>query len=58
LRYTMPEYDGSIYRMPHCQEVTILELISKCLTEVQRYDAAKQLMAEVEKKNGKKLKLA
>lgn len=31
LRYTMPEYDGNIYRIPHRQEVIILKEINKIM---------------------------
>lgn len=31
LRYTMPEYDGTVYRIPHRQEKVILEKIDKII---------------------------
>lgn len=58
LRYTMPEYDGEIYRIPYRQEAIILEEIVKCLKEVKRMAAAEQLLKKIAKKNEKKLKLS
>lgn len=56
LRYTMPEYDGMIYRIPHRQEVIILDRIVACMERVKRTEAAGILAAKVAKKNGKKVK--
>lgn len=58
LRYTMAEYDGTIYRIPHRQEVIILERIVACMEMVKRTEAAGILAAKVAKKNGKKLKIS
>ncbi len=57
LRYTMPECDGEIYRIPYRQEVIILEEIIKCLQCLQRIGAAKSLAKVLVKKNGKKMKI-
>jgi len=58
LRYTMPEYDGTIYRIPHRQETVILEEIVNCMRAVQRTEAAEALDGIVKKKSAKKLKLS
>ena len=58
LRYTMPEYDGMIYRIPFCQETVILNEITECLKTLKRNRAAEDLLTELEKKNGKKLKVS
>lgn len=58
LRYTMPEYDGFIYRIPYRQESTILEEMIACMKELQRTEAAQYLAGELVKKNEKKLKLS
>jgi len=58
LRYTMPEYDGKIYRMSYRQETVILNEIVRCMEEVHRMEAAGVLVREIKKKNGKKLKLS
>ena len=58
LRYTMPEYDGTIYRIPHRQETVILKEIVECLKELNRKEATLELAFEVEKKNSKKLKIS
>ncbi len=58
LRYTMPEYDGFLYRIPHRQENVILEEIIWCMKSLQRTEAARILEEEVRKKNEKKLKLS
>lgn len=58
LRYTMPEYDGMIYRIPFRQEIVILEEIIKCMEELQRTVAARELTGEIKKKNEKKIKLS
>lgn len=58
LRYTMPEYDGMVYRIPHGQENIILDEIVWCMKTLQRTDAAEMLAEEIRKKNGKKLKLS
>lgn len=58
LRYTMPEYDGDIYRISYRQEVIILEEILRCLEELQRKEAARYLAKKMEQKNGKKLKIS
>ena len=57
LRYTMPEYDGELCRIPHRQESVILEEIVWCMEALQRKEAAKRLAGEIVKKNSKKLKL-
>ena len=43
LRYTMPEYDGNIYRVPHCEERVILDAVVQCLEQVGRKEAANNL---------------
>ncbi len=58
LRYTMPEYDGIIHRVPHCEESVILELIVQCMALVNRTEAAEELARMLRKKNGKKLKVS
>lgn len=58
IRYTMPEYDGNIYRIPHRQEYIILEEIVHCMELLQRVEAAQRLADEIREKNGKKLKLS
>lgn len=58
LRYTMPEYDGSIYRIPHLQEEVILEEILLCMKVLKRGDAAGDLSRQVAKKRGKKIKVS
>ena len=58
LRYTMPDYDGKIYRIPFCQEVLILQAIVKHMKYLQRTNAAEVLAMELEKKMKKKLKIS
>lgn len=58
LRYTMPEYDGTLHRIPFQQEVQILEAMVKCLKLTNKKDAAKHLWEEIAKKKEKKLKLS
>lgn len=58
LRYTMPEYDGMIYRVPFCQETVILKEILECLEALKRTEAAENLSKELSGKTGKKLKLS
>lgn len=58
LRYTMPEYDGDIYRIPYRQEVIILKEIIKCLEDCERKEQAKYLAQKVAQKNGKKVKIS
>lgn len=58
LRYTMPEYDGSIYRIPHLQEEVILEELQLCMKILKRVDAAEELAQQVAKKKGKKIKVS
>jgi len=58
LRYTMPEYDGMIYRIPFCQETVILEEILACMKRVKRIGASDCLSKELAKKIGKKQKLS
>lgn len=50
LRYTMPEYDGNIYRIPYRQEVIILKEILYCLEQLQRTEAKVYLEKSVEKR--------
>ena len=47
LRCTMPEYDGMIYRIPHCEERVILNAIVQCLEQVGRKDAAEDLKEKI-----------
>lgn len=58
LRYTMPEYDGTIYRIPYRQESVILEEVLYCKESLQQREAARYLAREIAKKTGKKLKLS
>lgn len=58
LRYTMPEYDGMLYRIPHRQEIVILEEIVWCMEALQRGEAAQVLATVLSEKNRKKLKLS
>lgn len=58
LRYTMPEYDGMVYRIPRRQEIIILEEIAWCLEALQRTEAAQVLATVLSEKNRKKLKLS
>lgn len=58
LRYTMPEYSGTIYRIPHRQETVILEEIVCCMKELKRTEAAEILDGKTKKKLAKKLKLS
>lgn len=58
LRYTMPEYDGSIYRIPFRQEVVILEEIVKCMKRLKRTEAARCLAKNLEEKISKKIKIS
>ena len=57
LRYTMPEYDRTICRIPYRQEVVILEEIIKCLKRLKKPEIAAQLADELEGKQEKKLYL-
>ena len=43
LRYTMPEFDGVIHRIPHRQEIVIVEEMIRCHEKLQRTDAAQEL---------------
>lgn len=58
LRYTMPDYDGKIYRIPFRQEVIILQAIVKHMRFLQRTNAAEELAVELEEKVRKKLKIS
>ena len=58
LRYTMPEYDGTIYRIPFRQEEVVLKEIVKCMEGVGRTEAAALLNTKIEEKMGKKLKVS
>lgn len=58
LRYTMPEYDGGIYRIPHCQEVVILKEIIRCQILLGRIEQARYLEQMLIKKIGKKIKFS
>jgi len=42
----MPEYDGTLYRIPHCQENAILEEIVWCMKMLYRTEAAGVLANE------------
>lgn len=57
LRYTMPEYDGMIYRIPFRQEVVILEEIVKCMKRLKRTEAAIYLEEKMQDKMNKKIKI-
>ena len=58
LRYTMPEYDGNIYRIPFRQEVSILQEIISCMEQVNRAGAAAGLAEKLLEKCEKKLKVS
>lgn len=58
LRYTMPEYDGDIYRIPYRQEIVILEEIVEDLKLLKREEKARELMQKIEEKCIKKLKIS
>ena len=58
LRYTMPEFDGVIYRIPHRQEAVILETMLDCLKKLGQEETAKDLEQNFFKKIGKKLKVS
>lgn len=58
LRLTMPEYDGMLYRIPHRQEVLIIDEIVTCMEAVQRRTAAQSLAEEMKKKQKKKIKFS
>lgn len=58
LHYTMPEYDGKIYRMPHRQENIILEEIVDCLRKLGQMERAFELESEMNQKNAKKLQIS
>lgn len=58
LRYTMPEYDGNIYRIPHLQEVVLLERVIQCMEILNRTEAAGMLAQRLVRKNGKKIKIS
>lgn len=58
LWYTMPEYDGRIYRIPFRQEVVILQEMIKCMKRLKRPDAARTLAGNVEEKISKKRKIS
>lgn len=58
LRYTMPEYDGNLYRIPHSQETVILEEIVQCMKQLKRTEAAQYLSKRIAKKCGKKIKVS
>ena len=58
LRYTMPDYDGTIYRIPFRQEVIILQEIVRHMKKLGRTDAADALASKVEEKMRKKLKVS
>jgi len=58
LRYTMPRYDGQIYRIPFRQEVIILQEIIKQMKHLQRIKAAEELDIELQEKMCKKTKIS
>lgn len=58
LRYTMPEYDGAIYRIPYRQEVVILETMAELLHLLQKDELATGLRENLLEKNEKKLKIS
>lgn len=58
LHFTMPEYDGKIYRMPRRQESFILDEIVDCLKKMDKTESAFQLEQEIKQKNYKKLKIS
>lgn len=55
LRYTMPEYDGSLYRIPYRQEEVILKELISMMNSMGREEAALFLLQELIQKNRKKL---
>lgn len=58
LRYTMPEYDGSLVRIPYRGEVMVLDGIVECLKLLKRSEAAEELAEGIAKKMGEKLKVS
>lgn len=58
LRYTMPEYDGTIYRIPFRQEVIILQELIRCMEQVNRAEAAASLNVKLVEKCNKKIKVS
>ena len=57
LRYTMPEYDRKLYRIPYRQEVVILEEIVRCMKRLKKTELAARLAKELKIKQNKKLYL-
>ena len=57
LRYTMPEYDRKLYRIPYRQEVVILEEIVRCMKRLKKSELAVRLAKELKNKQNKKLYL-
>ena len=58
LRYTMPRYDGMIYRIPFCQEVVILQEIIRQMKLLRRTKAAEELAVVLQNKLCKKTKIS
>ena len=58
LRYTMPEYDRNLYRIPYCEEVEILETVCFCLRKIGRFEEAATLEQKIQNKKQKKLKVS
>lgn len=58
LRYTMPDYDGSLPRIPYREEVVLLEGIVQCLKLLERSEPAMELAETLAKKLGKKSKFS
>ena len=58
LRYTMPEYDGRLHRIPYCEEVVLLQGMVDCMKRLKRWEAAMPLQQSLTNKLGKKLKVS
>lgn len=58
LRYTMPDYDGMLHRIPYCQEVVLLQYIIECMCKSGAGEDADMLQRNLAKKLGKKLKVS
>ena len=58
LHYTMPEYDGKLYRIPYREEVVLLQGCVECMKRLGNVTAAEVLEQNLTKKLGKKLKVS
>lgn len=58
LRYTMPDYDGKLHRIPYGQEVVLLQRMIECMKQLDEKESAEVLQQNLSKKLGKKLKVS